>query len=990
MIKNLTFLFSFSVIVFCFPQHSISQQQLSSSDLAAHYWVDSIYQSLNWEQRIGQLIMIRANQPDKPYDERIESYIKLYNLGGVCFFRGQAREQLIQTNRWQQQAATPLFIGIDAEWGLAMRIPGTVSYPLQITLGAVQDNQLIYTMGQQIAEQCKAMGIHFNFAPVVDVNNNAANPVIGVRSFGENPDLVVEKAWAYAKGLQEGNIIPTAKHFPGHGDTQTDSHYALPLIPHTRAHLDSIELKPFRELIEKGIEGVMSSHLFIPALDTQQRPATLSYTVVTQLLKHELGFNGIVVTDGLDMKGVTQGEQPGMVELKALMAGNDILLLPENVPVAVATIMEAMEKDQTVKERIEESCKKILLYKYRTGLNQYRPVNPEAMESALQQPQYHQVSYELFASAITMLKNEQETLPLGTTDKKKAFLTVGSTKSSLLYEQLVREGINMKHYQLPKNPSPQQLLKLETDLKQMDEIIISIENTNILAQQNFGIENDAIRLIEKVSKTTPATLVLFASPYALDLFSETEMFNAILIGFQDRIEAKQAVAAIMTGKQPAKGKLPVSLKSGYRAGSGLTVSTPSQTQPHTTPWIEEPIQIAEKYSRQIDSIAISGIKKKAYPGCAIIALLDGKPIYNKQFGFLTYDNLIAVTDSTLYDLASLTKILASTLAVMKLYEEKKLSLDASLSSFFPYLKDTDKASISLMDILTHQSGFDGWIPFYSKLITNNGFDSSLFSSSLNLSFPVPVSDHLFLNKNYRYKLFDEIASSRLKKKEYRYSDLGFYFMPDLIELTTNQPFELYLQQYFYQPMGLGQIGFNPLEWYPKDRIAPTEYDRDFRRTLLQGTVHDQGAALMGGVSGHAGLFGTAADVADLMQMLLNKGLWNGQQLLKSETVEYFTQAHFAQKDNRRGIGFDKPPLDPKDKNRSIAMVSSMQSFGHTGFTGVIAWADPNNKLVFVFLSNRVYPDAKINRLAKLNIRSDIHELLYKAVADLTVNISTTD
>lgn len=291
-------------------QTADAQVLMYEPDRAEQFWVDSVYNSLSWEQRVGQLIVIRANQPDKPYDERIESYIKRFNLGGVCFFKGKAREQLIQTNRWQQLAQTPLFVSIDAEWGLAMRIPGTVSYPLQMTLGAVQDNQLIYEMGKQIAEQCHSLGIHFNFAPVADVNNNAANPVIGVRSFGDNPDLVFEKAMAYANGLKDGKIIATAKHFPGHGDTHIDSHFDLPIIPHSREHLNEVELKPFQEMIAQGVEGIMPSHLYIPALESRHNtPATLSYSILTELLREEMGFKGIVVTDGLDMQGVTKGEK---------------------------------------------------------------------------------------------------------------------------------------------------------------------------------------------------------------------------------------------------------------------------------------------------------------------------------------------------------------------------------------------------------------------------------------------------------------------------------------------------------------------------------------------------------------------------------------------------------------------------------------------------------------------------------------------------------
>lgn len=961
-------------------QHASGQSLPWQASEAETFWVDSVYNSLNWEERVGQLMMVRANQPNQAYDERIESYIRRYNIGGVTFFKNKAREQVLQTNRWQQTAKTPLLISIDAEWGLAMRIPGTVSYPLQMTLGAVQDNNLIYQMGLQIAEQCQSMGIHMNFAPVADVNNNPDNPVIGMRSFGDRTQPVAEKAMAYANGLREGKIIATAKHFPGHGDTKTDSHYALPVILHSRAHLDSIELQPFREMIHQGVEGIMIAHLQIPALDnTDQTPTTLSYKVVTELLKNELGFKGLIVTDGLDMKGVTSVQTPGMVELKALLAGNDVLLLPENVPIAVTTILEAMKENPVIEERIEESCKKILHYKFHAGLNQYRPVIPELVEKSLQQKRYYQLADQLFEASVTMLRNEEQTLPLKKSASKRALLTIGYENASVMKETLEDSQIPVWCFQLARNADISQVSKLEKELAAFDEIIVSIENTNILAQRNFGIEKAAIDLVNKLAENKKIILNIFASPYALDLFQLNSNYKAIVIGYQDRKEAKKAVAAVLTGSKSAQGKLAVDLKSGFKAGSGLTMHTES---PSLGTYPMASIKLPEQYEKQIDSIAHAGIKKKAYPGCQIVALLDGKILYKKNFGFLTYDSTETVSDSTIYDLASLTKILASTLGVMKLYEEEKLRLDKSLGDYFPYLLDTDKSAIRLMDILSHQSGFDGWIPYYLQTINKEGFDSSIYRHEMSPEFPLRVAESLYINRAYKHKLFHEIALSPMKKKEYRYSDLGFYFIPDIIALTTNEEFDLYLDRVFYRPMGLQHMVFRPLSRFPQNRIAPTEDDKEFRKCLLRGTVHDQGAALLGGVSGHAGLFGNATEVSMIMQMLLNKGQLHEKQLLKPETIEYFTTAHFTQNDNRRGIGFDKPPLDPTDKNRSIAMAASMQSYGHSGFTGTLAWADPQNGLVFVFLSNRVNPDAKVNRLAKLDIRSNIHELLYEAVNEI--------
>ncbi len=989
MFKKSKLLLSALIILFTFifiPVESFSQRQLPGSE-RENRWVDSVYNSLGTAERIAQLMVVRANQPDNAYDSRIDEYIKKYNIGGVTFFKGKPEQQLIQTNRWQQLSKTPLFISIDAEWGLSMRLSGTVSYPLQMTLGAIENDNLIFEMGRQIAEQCQRMGIHINFAPVVDVNNNPANPVIGMRSFGDTPEIVSSKGIAYARGLKAGGVIATAKHFPGHGDTQNDSHYTLPVILHSRSHLDSTELNPFKKIIDDGVDGIMIAHLDIPSLDSKPNtPSTLSEKVVTDLLKNELGFKGLIVTDGLDMKGVTSVHPPGTIELLALKAGNDILLLPENVPLAIEMIKTAIEKGELPESRLEESCRKVLRYKYRAGLNAYRPSFIEQLNADLNKQEYKILADKLIAEAITIVKKDDGSIPLQKDNLKWALLTIGSEKASSMNGILSEAGFKTTTFQLNKNATKEQISSLQNQLKSFDKIIVNIQNTNILANRKFGIEDAAIAFLNELSKSKSLILNVFASPYALDFLKINENYKAIVIGYQDRQDAVKAVSEILLGKKQASGKLPVTLKTGFPAGHGITASaTIYETETVIPDFFEPTFQnvLSEKFIRKIDSIALDGIQKKAYPGCQIVALHDGNLIYSKSFGHLTYEKTDPVTDTTIYDLASLTKVLGSTLAMMKLYEDSLVSLNANLGYFFPYMRKTDKADIKLIDILTHQSGFDGWIAYYLKTLNKDGFDPKIYSNSMSPEFPLRVAKDLYINRAYKHKLFDEIVKSKLKTKEYRYSDLGFYFIPEIVSLLTNEEFDIYLQRQFYRPLGLKYLAFRPLFHFPEAQIAPTENDIAFRKQLLRGTVHDQGAALMGGISGHAGLFGNAMDVAKIMQMLLNEGNINGVQYIKPETVKYFNTAHFADKKNRRGIGFDKPPLNKNDKGRSMADSASMQCFGHTGFTGTFAYADPANKLVLVFLSNRVFPEAKDNLLAKMNIRSKIHDLFYQALKTST-------
>ncbi|PKP53012.1 MAG: hypothetical protein CVT92_06030 [Bacteroidetes bacterium HGW-Bacteroidetes-1] len=969
-------------------KNTLSAQEAFLVSDSESRWVDSVYKSLTQEQRVAQLMIVRANLPGEAYDPRIEDYIRKYNIGGVTFFKGKPTEQLIQTNRWQQLSKTPLFVSIDAEWGLAMRLSGTISYPLQMTLGAVRNNDLIYSMGRQIAEQCVRMGIHINFAPVIDVNNNDANPVIGMRSFGDSPETVALKGSIYAAALKDGGIIATAKHFPGHGDTQNDSHYTLPIILHSRAHLDSTELWPFKQLVLHGLDGIMTAHLNIPTLDTiSNLPSSLSEKIVTGILKNEIGFKGLIVTDGLDMKGVTSVQPSGKIELMALAAGNDLLLLPENIPLAIETFLKAIENGTLPESRIEESCKKVLRYKYRAGLHTYRPSFTENLVKDLNRKEYDDLVEQLFAEAVTLVKNDN-ILPLKNDSVQWAALTIGSDKASAVDNYLSKAGISVKSFSLPKKASKEQIDLLNNQLNAYQHIIVNIQNTNILATKKFGIEEQSIAFINELSKNKSLIINLFSSPYALDYFKINENIKAILIAYQDRPEAEKAVAHILFGKRQSLGSLPVSLHNGYHAGHGLILNSEKALMEMPSPVLQEQNtdkRINNVITRKIDSIAKFGILKKAYPGCQIVALLNGDIIFQKSYGYLTYDSIEPVTDSTIYDLASLTKILATTLAVMKLYEEDKLALDQTLGDFFPFLKNTDKAPLKLIDILTHQSGLDGWIPFYLKTIDKDGPLKEIYSTKSDLDHPYRVAENLYLNRAYKHKIYDEIAKSKLKSKEYRYSDLGMYFVPEIIENLTNEEFDQYVERVFYEPIDLKYILFRPLTSFQKSLIAPTENDTEFRMQLLRGDVHDPGAAMIGGICGHAGLFGNAKDVSQLMQMLLNEGNLNGKNFFKPETINLFTTAPFTKTKNRRGIGFDKPPLDPKDKTRGMAESATSKSFGHTGFTGTFAWADPEYKLVVVFLSNRVYPSSKVNLLANLNIRTKIHELFYDLAKTSTVN-----
>jgi beta-glucosidase-like glycosyl hydrolase/CubicO group peptidase (beta-lactamase class C family) len=961
-------------------------------------WVDSVYNSLTMEQRVAQLICMRANQPDKPFYEDVAKYIKKYNIGGVCFFRAEADAQVKQTNDWQAIAQTPLMVAIDAEWGLAMRVKNTIAYPYQMTLGAVNDNELIYRMGTQIAEQCQRMGIHVNFAPVADVNSNAANPIIGMRSFGENPQTVGEKATSYALGMQSKGLITTMKHFPGHGNTATDSHLTLPTVTRTMEEVQGIELAPFRYMIENGVNGAMVGHLYFPAIEkVKNTSSSLSYGVVSELLKEDMGFEGLIFTDGLDMKGVSETVRQDSVPYVSFMAGNDVLILPTNVPFAIKTIKAAAERDPKAAERLEESCKKILRYKYRAGLNHYKPAPTANLMTDLKKQEYKDLRQQLYEEAVTVLRNENEVLPLAT-NKKIAVVTIGNTKNDV-YSGLADKGLNIRSFVVGKENVAEKSAEWLKALESYDLVVVSIEKTSMFANKNYGITEATVSFFNRLVAQNDVILNLFACPYALDLFRINNSVKGLIVAYQDEVPAVNAVVKVLTGEMEAKGTLPVSTNK-FKCGDGIVAMAPIKKE-HVLPSKEEPAKTMEttqalepvknegfvslptgtmkkSFERRLDSVAQSGITIGAYPGCQLMALKDGKVVYDKCFGNFTYGGGHKVQPDDLYDIASCTKIFASTLAIMKLYDQGKIDLNKSLADFFPYLKGNEHGKLKLIDIMTHQAGLKAWVPFYKPTIDKNGPKSEFYTEEIDEQHHVRVAENLYLINDYTDRIFDSVSKTALGKTKYLYSDMGFYYMPKIVKLITNQNIESFLEQEYYYPLGLNHIGYRPLEHFTRDQIAPTENDTIFRHQLVWGDVHDQAAAMMGGVAGHAGLFSNARDLAVIMQMLLDEGVYGGKRYLKPETVRYFTKAPFAAtNDNRRGIGFDKLPIGKKG-SCTASKSGSMQGYGHTGFTGTFVWADPANDLIIIFLSNRVYPDAEPNKLVKSGIRSVLHDILYEA------------
>lgn len=958
--------------LFLFFQSNLFCQKFLEKTPQALHWVDSVFATLSKEQKVGQLMVIRAHSNlGKEHVDEVVELINKYNVGGLCFFQGGPVRQANLTNYYQSIAKTPLMVCIDAEWGLGMRLDSVINLPRQLMLGAVQDGALAYEYGRLIGEQCKRMGIHVNYAPVVDINNNPNNPVINDRSFGEDKYKVSLFGIQVTKGMQGVGVMACAKHFPGHGDVDVDSHYDLPIINKTKNQLDELELYPFRQIFDAGIGSVMVAHLYIPSIDDTKNQATsLSKKNVTGLLRDELKFNGITFTDALEMKGVAKFYPAGKAAVQSLIAGNDMLCLPGDVAGSIKKILKAIKKKQLSWDDLNERVKKVLLSKYHLGLNNISNISTENLVNDLNFST-NQLKKKIAEQSLTVLKTNN-TLPLKK-GKKIAFVGIGILKENNFSKKVQAEyGTDNYYFDYNKDLGTVPMLA-EVIREKYDEVIIGIHNYSRRPANNFGISNSSIVLVNLLQSQMPSFTFIFGNPYAIKNFTESK--NLISCNEDDAI-TQQAAFDFLIGKNAATGKLPVTISDEFKYGQGISY--------HSYFPKELPQDLgfnANKFSI-IDSIANDAIQKKAIPGCVVLVAKNGKIIFQKPYGYLTYDSTEKVTNETVYDLASVTKISATTMAIMKLYEEGKIKLNNTIGDFIPWVKGSNKEKITIENILLHQAGLVAWIPFYRETIdssTGKPF-SNIYSSIKDEQHKNKVAENLFIRNDWIDTMQYRIRTSKLgESNKYVYSDNDFIFLGKIVESITGKTLDEYVREQFYSPLQMVTTTFKPREHIPLHQISPTENEKQFRMQLLRGLVHDPGAAMFGGVAGHAGLFSNAYDLAQLYQMILNGGEMNGKRFFKKETIEKFTA--YNSNISRRGLGFDKPEKDNATRKDPYPTLSaSPETFGHTGFTGTCVWADPKENLLYIFLSNRVNPEGGENtKLLKMNVRSNIHETIYEAL-----------
>jgi beta-N-acetylhexosaminidase len=943
-----------------------SQDIYSSLIQSEKKWVDSVYTSLTLEEKVSQLF-INWVSPEQSDFNVIRKLVEEDKIGGLIFSIGTTNSHIEWLNKFQTIAKTPLLVTMDAEWGPSQRLTDVFAHPWNMTLGAIQDNSLVRDISKRMAEQNKALGIHYNFSPSVDVNNNSKNPIIGNRSFGEDPNNVYLKAKAYIQGHKDAGVFTSIKHFPGHGDTDKDSHKTLPVINGDIKRLNNVELYPFRRLIEDGIaESIMLAHLSVPALD-EKYPSSLSYKTVNNLLRDDYEFNGITITDALDMKGVLQDPNIN-VDLRAFEVGNDIILMSTNVSQGVKLISESFKKGKISESRLSSSVKKILSLKAKSNLKNFKNISTENILSKVNTSKDTLLYSKAMSSAITLVKNTNNILPL-TNNKKYLHVAFGENdRGDHLYDKM-NKYLNVDTY------TNDDITPLFNKTK-YDGILISYHGSSKSPYASNIIPKEIVEKINSISVNNNVVLNLFLNPYSLNSFKSIENFESIVIGYQNNMISQEVLADLLFGVSSFKGKIPVS-NNFFKVNHGLTFNKKNIIG-FSRPSYEGFDTARLSY---LDSIAKNAIDSMMTPGIQMLVSRKGKIVYNKSFGYHTYEKVNKLENNHVFDLSSITKILATMPLLLQEFDNKNISLETNLSELFPKKKLNEKASISIKEMLSHYARLRPWIPFYEETLNRKEKPKSRFYKSNSKStFSTPVSENLFLKSNYREKIFKSIVDSELRDSlEYKYSDLPFYFLKFWFEDLYNKPLNILANERIFETLGLKRTMFNPHESISLEEIVPSERDDFFRHSKLHGYVHDEGAAMLGGISGHAGLFSNAYEVAIVLQAMIQKGSYNNQRLFSENSFNTFNYCYYCDNDNRSGVGFDKPQVE--GKHGSTFGGVSMNSFGHYGYTGSIAWADPDEEIIFIFLSNRTYPTRENTLLQTSNIRTRAQEIVYKSLID---------
>lgn len=931
-------------------------------------WAKSVLDTLTLDEKLGQLFMIPAwSNKGTEHTTSILKLIMEEKVGGIIMMQGGPIAQTRMVNTFQLNSDLPLMISQDAEWGPSMRLDSAIRFPRNLVLGAVQDDSLVYRLGLEIAKQCRATGVQVNFSPVADINNNPNNPVINDRSFGEDRDNVTRKSIEMMRGLQDGGVLACAKHFPGHGDTDTDSHLDLPVINHTPLRMDSLELHPFKSMIKAGVGSVMVAHLYLPGYDsTPNRASTLSPIIVDSLLRKTLGFKGLIFTDALNMKGVSKFYKNGEAELASFIAGNDVLLFSDNVRTGKAKLIAALDSGIILESQLDEKVMRILAMKHSLGLVASRSTDLRKAFTAVQSEEAKSLKQEIYRKALTLASDPENLIPLS----KRArigYIQISGKSDAAFYKTLKGLGavtqITLTKDEL-ENMSSGKSKQLASEY---DIIIVGIMGMERSPSRKFGVKGYYSDLVGRLQTAGVKPVVcVFGNPYALQSFHSD---YTLLVGYDEEEESQIAMAEGVLGIIPISGRLPV--------GAGVFKAGTGHDRGSRLPEEAMPAEMGMKSSLgfKIDSVVSYYIQHRAMPGCAVLVRYKGKIVHARGYGHLKYGSQDAVSPvSTIYDLASVSKVTGTTLAFMKLYEQGRIHPDSVIGSYLPWLKGSGAYSIKIRQLLTHTSGLPAYISAWPKTqLPGKVWKPWVYHTEQTEQFPIAVASGMYQSGTWIDSIRQMIMEVKIATQpKYVYSDLGMILTGWAVESVSGMRLDSFLEAHFWSKMGLRAMCYNP--WQNKELsryCAPTESDKVWRKQEVKGYVHDQNAAMLGGIAGHAGMFSNLTDLGILMSMLLDNGVYKGDTLLRLETIQYFT---LQQKGSKRGLGWDKPDGAPPASSQCGA-----GTFGHTGFTGTCVWADPDHEVLYIFLSNRTYPDPENKLLIREKVRTLIHDFIYESI-----------
>lgn len=981
---------------------SEAKAQMNLDKLIQNQWVDSVFNSMTPEQRIGQLIWIDVNG-NRGRQQKVSDLVKNYGIGGIIYFQTEPDSLVRTANYYQSIAQTPLLVAIDAEWGVAMRLPGLIAFPYNMMMGASQRPDLIKQSAAEMAKQMKRLGIHVSLGPSCDINTQSKNPIIGMRSFGQMPQQVAINSLAYVQGLQENGIIAVAKHYPGHGDTQFDSHLTLPQLPYGRERLDSVELVPFKILSESGVGGIMTAHLNVPQLDSEKGiPSSLSAKIVEGILRKEWNYKGLVITDAMGMAGAKSFGKPGDIDVLALKAGNDVIEYPSDAVVTIKAIQKALLEKTLSWDEINLKCRRVLAAKFWAGLNKKQVLNSKNLLAELNSPNAELLKIKMIEASLTLLENQDKLIPIDRLDTLKiAAISVGENTTTA-FQNMLANYTKVDFYNLSDKFTESDLDEIKSKLKSYNLVIAGIHSLyesktrksmqvgNLQKEPTkrpYGATSELEHLVDYLTNAKKTIFVYFCNPYALGELKNAGTPAGLVMAYQNDTVMQSLAAQLLFGGIGACGKLPVDIENYYKTSDGITIEKPVRLK-YTIP--EDALIVSSSLNFDIDSIVKDALEKKAFPGCNVLVAKDGKVIFRKAYGYHTFEKEIPARLNDLYDLASVTKISGGLPGILKLYDEGKIDLNKPVLTYYPdwkkrLLHRSDKSNVTLRELYAHQSGLVPFINFNKMTLKDGKPSPKWYRTTADTQHPLCVAPDLYLDKKFLKITHKKIRKAPLKTRgKYVYSDLPLVITPQIVKNVSGIDFQEFIVNNFYRPLGANELTYLPLQKFQKDQIVPTELDNYYRFQLIQGTVHDESAAVLGGISGNAGLFASTNDLAKLLQMYLQMGTYGGKQYVSEATMKEFTRIQFPQNNNRRGLIFDRPAIDNQSLKPADAYPCpevSDESFGHFGFTGTFVWMDPKNQLMYIFLSNRVYPTRKNNLISDLNVRTKILSSIYRNIKE---------